>query len=773
MGLESIFRTVSLRGLLLVNLAISDLLVGVLAMPFSLISLITGRWLLGSALCEITGFLALLFSVSSTLTVACISIDRYCAVVHPLDYLNMMTPIRAKYMVSIIWICPGICSLMPLVGFGEYHYQSQELGCGVNWSGNLPFSLIVFVVAYAIPLLVMVYCYYHMVRAARSQARRIDAMPQVDGQRRRPALIRSERTKAVKILCLVIGFFILCWTPYSLLHLLQIVMVLDKNTIRKYMVLSKYLIYANSVVDPYIYTLLYRPFRRGLRNLLRQKCCFDSLRPKPSSAVIVSSRFLRRKEGCLRRIEASETDFNYELSSSDDGYGDPICDEDYDDGQDSDPLYLLYDDDNDCQQVFPNSHLTPQTLLHEAINKCQIETLSLNSSIGDISPKHSPQQRRQRKDSRVSRTFSTSSLLKKKVILSSLQETLPGEVADLDQCGYVISETRRKPKRRTLHHLLVDNYREPQRGRRGRASLQHEPNYMLSSSPKRKRVLKAIPVVIDSGDARYSRHHYSHPTVCSNLEVKTPRPPSSKISGRGECAGRPALLRRSSLTSTLSYNLEISDVIQMDITPPRARKYNTEDLSQRKISTMRRGIVSRLSEETEVDSDEAKHAVPLGLGDDEHDSVLKAGIKLTPERLRKSSNQNVDSEEQFNRFRLLPSAEEMIISDDEHGKRRTSTSQRLIGRPCLTRKESLIKLNSRRLERRSSRQRVSFSDQPFMTSPAMPGNRRRVESDRRSSGSESDCERRRESIRPTMIPPHERRRRKSVFKSPITSFEQK
>lgn len=71
--------------LLIVSLAVSDLLVAVLVMPFALLmELSAGVWPLGEGMCKAWTSLDVLLCTASILNLCIISIDRYLAITRPL-----------------------------------------------------------------------------------------------------------------------------------------------------------------------------------------------------------------------------------------------------------------------------------------------------------------------------------------------------------------------------------------------------------------------------------------------------------------------------------------------------------------------------------------------------------------------------------------------------------------------------------------------------------------------------------------------------------------
>ena len=74
-----------------INLCITDLLITLLVMTSSLGSLIDDKWLFGMIWCEFVSAINYCLIIVSMLTLCFISMDRYQAVLHPLQYHIRMT----------------------------------------------------------------------------------------------------------------------------------------------------------------------------------------------------------------------------------------------------------------------------------------------------------------------------------------------------------------------------------------------------------------------------------------------------------------------------------------------------------------------------------------------------------------------------------------------------------------------------------------------------------------------------------------------------------
>lgn len=79
-----------------VSLAMADMLVALCAMSFNASVEFAGKWLFGTFVCDLWNSFDVYFSTTSILHLCCISVDRYYAIVQPLDYPLIMTYSRVS-----------------------------------------------------------------------------------------------------------------------------------------------------------------------------------------------------------------------------------------------------------------------------------------------------------------------------------------------------------------------------------------------------------------------------------------------------------------------------------------------------------------------------------------------------------------------------------------------------------------------------------------------------------------------------------------------------
>uniref|UniRef100_A0A8C7ZSS4 Alpha-2B adrenergic receptor n=1 Tax=Oryzias sinensis TaxID=183150 RepID=A0A8C7ZSS4_9TELE len=108
----------SLRGpqnLFLVSLAVADVLVGLIVVPFSMAYELQGKWVFGSIWCEIHKALDVLFCTASIVHLCAIALDRYLSISRPVSYGTKRSRRRIKSAIVMVWLIAAVISFPPLL----------------------------------------------------------------------------------------------------------------------------------------------------------------------------------------------------------------------------------------------------------------------------------------------------------------------------------------------------------------------------------------------------------------------------------------------------------------------------------------------------------------------------------------------------------------------------------------------------------------------------------------------------------------------------------
>ncbi|XP_058402253.1 histamine H2 receptor [Diceros bicornis minor] len=294
-------RLRSLTNCFIVSLAITDLLLGLLVLPFSAFYQLYNTWSFGEVFCDIYTSLDVMLCTASILNLFMISLDRYCAVTDPLRYPVLVTPARVTISLVLIWVISITLSFLSIhLGWNSRNETSMSDISKVNHTAlkckvqvNLVYGLVDGLVTFYLPLLVMCVTYYRIFKIARDQARRIH---QVSSWR--AATIKEH--KATVTLAAVMGAFIICWFPYFTVFVYRGLRGDDAvNEVFEAIVL--WLGYANSALNPILYAALNRDFRMAYQQvfhcrLARRNARKISLRSNSSQLSRNQSPEPRRQE---------------------------------------------------------------------------------------------------------------------------------------------------------------------------------------------------------------------------------------------------------------------------------------------------------------------------------------------------------------------------------------------------------------------------------------------------------------------------------------------
>ncbi|KAH8238382.1 hypothetical protein KR032_005248, partial [Drosophila birchii] len=111
-------RMRTITNVFLLNLAISDILLGVFCMPVTLVGTLLRHFIFGELLCKLIQFAQAASVAVSSWTLVAISCERYYAICHPLRSRTWQTINHANKIIAIIWLGSLIC-MTPIAAFSQ------------------------------------------------------------------------------------------------------------------------------------------------------------------------------------------------------------------------------------------------------------------------------------------------------------------------------------------------------------------------------------------------------------------------------------------------------------------------------------------------------------------------------------------------------------------------------------------------------------------------------------------------------------------------------
>uniref|UniRef100_G1R6R8 C-X-C chemokine receptor type 1 n=1 Tax=Nomascus leucogenys TaxID=61853 RepID=G1R6R8_NOMLE len=249
----------SVTDVYLLNLALADLLFA-LTLPIWAASKVNG-WIFGTFLCKVVSLLKEVNFYSGILLLACISVDRYLAIVHATRTLT-----QKRHLVKFVCVgCWGLSMILSLPFFlfrQAYHPNNSSPVCyevlgndTAKWRmvlRTLPHTF-----GFIMPLFVMLFCYGFILRTLFKAH-------------------MGQKHRAMRVVFAVVLIFLLCWLPYNLVLFTDTLMRTQlieescerRNDIGQALDATEILGFFHSCLNPIIYAFIGQNFRHGFLKIL-------------------------------------------------------------------------------------------------------------------------------------------------------------------------------------------------------------------------------------------------------------------------------------------------------------------------------------------------------------------------------------------------------------------------------------------------------------------------------------------------------------------------
>ncbi len=261
-------RTVT--GIFLLNLALTDLSVGVFSIPLSITASLNHELLHRKWFCDFSGCTLLLFVIASIQTLAAISVQKYMTVGY--NRQGRFTRKLAKQVIAGIWVVALVLTVAPTLGWAHYTYSTGGYQCAPYSTDAVghTYTVLLILVVFFLPLSILSYCNCKLYLITRNHIRTIKSRTVSQGRR------TLSETRMIYTLMIIMLCFILCWFPVAVFYILKVANIEIRPGYETIFVMFAY---GNSALNPIIYALRHETFRRGCKNVIRNICASNEVQP--------------------------------------------------------------------------------------------------------------------------------------------------------------------------------------------------------------------------------------------------------------------------------------------------------------------------------------------------------------------------------------------------------------------------------------------------------------------------------------------------------------
>ncbi|XP_071796333.1 alpha-1A adrenergic receptor-like [Asterias amurensis] len=248
--------------------------------------------LAGTLLCHlwISDSIVWLLYSASTINLAMLTFERYFAIVFPFKYGPLFCYKKSVPVCMLIfaWLMGFLVAV-----YGSAIFAPVDDHCiSVNIPGGNVLGILIIGIYYFIPILFMIFAYIHIsIELKRSSNRVVPVIGRTaaDDRSEAPAApqqddpIKRARINTYKTLLVVVGAYIICWTPNEIIFLLFNLGWLYLDFSGALYIVSVALVAINSCINPVIYAFKYKQFQKAVMQV------FFRRRPTANSVATVET----------------------------------------------------------------------------------------------------------------------------------------------------------------------------------------------------------------------------------------------------------------------------------------------------------------------------------------------------------------------------------------------------------------------------------------------------------------------------------------------------
>ncbi|XP_034048058.1 tachykinin receptor 1b [Thalassophryne amazonica] len=252
----------------LVNLAFAEASMSAFNTVINFVYAVHNEWYFGLVYCQFHNFFPIAAIFTSIYSMTAIALDRYMAIIHPLQ--QRLSSTETRVLIGVFW------ALALLFAFPQYYYSSITVlpgrtVCYIDWPeySTVDFKKVYYVsvtvLNYFLPLCIMG-CAYITVGISLWASE----IPGDSSELYKEQLIAKR--KVVKMMIVVVCTFAICWLPYHIYFLLHQFFpdLFEQRYIQQVYLAVMWLAMSSTMYNPIIYYCLNSRFRAGFQQVF---CC--------------------------------------------------------------------------------------------------------------------------------------------------------------------------------------------------------------------------------------------------------------------------------------------------------------------------------------------------------------------------------------------------------------------------------------------------------------------------------------------------------------------
>ncbi|XP_071487695.1 melanin-concentrating hormone receptor 2-like [Diadema antillarum] len=292
----------TLANTFILNLALADFFFMV-TFPFLGHQMYSGQWIFGRVMCKIVVPYDTMTQFTVVFFLVVMGFDRYLAICQPIRSMHYRTIRNGRIVSLLVWLTSFLVSLPVWIYTDQIAYKvdggTVNLCLALARTNDSDVNGFYWWIIYTIffdfcaPLTIIFVCYFLIIwNLWHSPLQDI-----------RNTSRRASRKVAVLVICIVF-IFVCCYLPFFIVQVIQSKLEATDGLLIAY-IISWFLMYSHSTINPVVYTMLGENFRQNLPRLCRTIFRRRKTATRQSS-MRTSSMYLRRSRSSLKSSNSTD-----------------------------------------------------------------------------------------------------------------------------------------------------------------------------------------------------------------------------------------------------------------------------------------------------------------------------------------------------------------------------------------------------------------------------------------------------------------------------------